>query len=136
MRRRFSTWLMVAATVASVPAAAADFDGTVPLICALVDLQACVPGERCRREQAADINLPNILRVDVAAKTIAGEPPDGGGLRQTPIGSVNTNNQGLVLQGVDGDRSWNAVIDPQGELSIAAIGPDAGFVIFGNCVVR
>jgi hypothetical protein len=135
MRHPVPAWAMVAAVIAAVPVHAADFDGSVPLICAFGDLQSCAAGEDCQRETASGVNLPTIVRVDVAAKTIEGKRPDGE-KRTTAIGGVWHNEQGLVLQGVDAGRSWTAAIGPDGRLSVAAIGMDEGFFVFGECVTR
>jgi hypothetical protein len=123
---------MVAAITASGFAQAAAIDDRTSLICALVDLHSCVLGEACQRESAAALNLPTVVKVDIAAKTIVGQRMDGPG-QTTSIGNVQRNDQGLVLQGVDGQRSWNAVIDGDGGLSLAAVGPDGAFLIFGEC---
>jgi hypothetical protein len=78
------------------------------------------------------LNLSSILRIDVAKKSIDGKRPSGE-KHATPIDTVRKVQQGLVLQGIDGDRSWSAVIDADGGLSIALVGIDAGFVVFGEC---
>lgn len=135
MRHSLSAWIMAAVAAFSGEVHAADFDGSSPLICALVDLQSCAPGEDCRRETAAEVNLPTILQINAGAKTIDGKSPDGEN-RSTAIDTIEHNDQGLVLQGVEAGRSWNAVVAADGALSIAAVGVDAGFVVFGKCVVR
>jgi hypothetical protein len=124
--------IMIAAVTTSGLAQAATLADHTSLICALVDMNSCVVGELCQRENAAALNLPTVVKIDIAAKTIIGQRIDGPG-QTTPIGTVQHNDQGLVLQGVDGQRSWNAVVDDEGSLSIAAIGPDGAFLIFGAC---
>ncbi len=43
---------------------AADFDGSKPLACAIVEAIECVPGEGCIKGWAEDLNLPRFLTVD------------------------------------------------------------------------
>jgi hypothetical protein len=124
--------IMIAAVTTSGLAQAATLDDHTSLICALVDMNSCVVGEVCQRESAAALNLPAVVKIDIGAKSIIGQRIDGPG-QTTPIGNVQHNDQGLVLQGVDGQRSWNAVVNDEGGLSIAAIGPDGAFLIFGEC---
>lgn len=124
--------ITMAAIAASGFAQATALDDRTSLFCALVDLHSCVLGEACHHESAGALNLPTMVKIDIAAKTIIGQRMDGPG-QTTPIGNVQHNDQGLVLQGVDGQRSWNAVIDGDGGLSLAAVGPDGAFLIFGEC---
>lgn len=135
MRRPFTVFTVFMAMTASGVVQAGDFDGKTPLICALTDLQSCAPDHGCRRASASDVNMPTFLHIDIAAKAINGQRPDGEKVT-TAIETVQQNSQGLVLQGIDGGRSWNAVIDADGQLSVAAIGIDAGFLVFGECTVR
>jgi hypothetical protein len=122
----------IAVLMSAGPASADTFDGSAPLICAINDLQSCAAGEGCRRELPMALNLSSILRIDVAKKSIDGKRPNGE-KHTTPIDTVRKGEQGLVLQGIDGGRSWSAVIDPEGGLSIALVGIDAGFIVFGEC---
>jgi hypothetical protein len=131
-RHSIRAGIVIAAVTANGFAQAAAIDDRTALVCALVDLHSCVLGEACHRESAAALNLPTIVKIDIAAKTIVGQRIDGAG-QTTRIGNVERNDQGLVLQGVDGQRSWNAVVDGDGGLSLAAVGPDGAFLIFGEC---
>jgi hypothetical protein len=131
-RHSIRAGIVMAALTASGFAQAAALDDRTSLICALVDLHSCGLGEACHRESAAALNLPPMVKIDITAKTIIGQRIDGPG-QTTPIGTVQHNDQGLVLQGIDGQRSWNAVIDDDGGLSLAAVGPDGAFLIFGAC---
>jgi hypothetical protein len=115
---------------------AADFDGSAPMICALFDLQSCAPDQGCQHESAVEVNLPNVVAIDATAKTVSGRRPNDGKNDVTKIDTVQRSDLGLILQGVDGRRSWTAVIDPEGDLTVASAGLDAGFVIFGQCMMR
>jgi hypothetical protein len=55
-----TTFLAIAAN--SHAASLADNDAT--LICAVVDLASCGPGEGCTRETSETINAPQLLTVD------------------------------------------------------------------------
>jgi hypothetical protein len=50
--------------------AAADFDGSKPLLCASMELQECIPGVGCERVTTDSINAAEFFRIDVKKKTI------------------------------------------------------------------
>ena len=115
-------------------AAAAPFDGAKPFTCALVDAASCEPGSQCTRDSAAAINLPQFVTIDVQQRTIAGEVTDGEAL-STKIDVVGQANDLLVLEGVQEDVSWTINIGrSSGRMSLAAVGDQVGFVVFGACI--
>ena len=122
-------------------AAADDFDGSEPLLCALATLSECVPGGVCEQVTSESINAPDFLRVDVRKKTITAVIP---GQDERPPGEIlNTAiiDEKLFLQGaddgVDGIRdglAWSLAIDQNsGKMVFTASGDAVGFVAFGAC---
>ena len=63
---------------------AAEFDGSAPIVCAVLEVTECDRGGGCEAVEAADIGLPAFLRVDVGGKAL--QATDGSG-RKTPIHS-------------------------------------------------
>ena len=56
--KRFKTKLLAAAFCAAVlPAVAADFDGSKPLICSSIEAHDCELGVTCLRKVAEDLNV-------------------------------------------------------------------------------
>ena len=114
-------------------AAAAPFDGSKPFTCALIDAASCEPGSQCTRDSAAAINLPQFVTVDVQQRTIAGESTDGA--VSTKIDVVGQAGDLLVLEGVQDLVSWTINIGrSSGKMSLAAVGDQVGFVVFGACI--
>lgn len=120
-------------------AAAAEFDGSSPLLCALSEAMECSPTQDCQRIHPEEVGAPDFFLVDVAAKTVQGL---GGGGRKSAIRSVTMVDGKIVLQGaedgVEGVRDglgWSAAItQDQGRLVLSASGEGVAFVVFGACV--
>jgi hypothetical protein len=112
-------------------ASLADNDAT--LICAVVDLASCVPGEGCKRETSDSINAPQLLTVDRKGHVITAQRPDGAPLSSN-IDRVTQEQNLLVLDGVQNELSWTMTItDGNGHMSLAAIGDSEAYTVFGSC---
>lgn len=115
---------------------AAGFDGSVPLLCAAIDIVSCAPGGDCRRETAESINAPQFLAIDAAGKTVSGTRPNGEMLT-TAIETVRRAEDTLVLQGTETPLTWSIVItEPRGLMTLTAAGGETAFVAFGACTQR
>ena len=53
--------------------AAQDFDGSKPLICAIVEINECSPGADCLKGIAGDFNFPQFLKINFKDKTLVGK---------------------------------------------------------------
>ena len=124
-------------------AAAADFDGSKPMLCASVNIQECVPGVGCQAVTPESINAPEFLRIDGKKKTITAVVPDETRPATKIISSTKFDDK-LVLQGADegveGVRddglAWSIAIDQNtGKMVLTASGEEVAFVIFGSCAV-
>ena len=49
---------------------AAEFDGSKPLLCTVINVTECIMGQGCKEVTAEEINLPRYLWIDVSKKTI------------------------------------------------------------------
>jgi len=118
----------MALCVVAVPAVSADFDGSKPLICSTIETHDCSVGTRCERGLAEDINVPQFIRLDFAAKTISARG------RTSKIGGYARSDGMLVIQGFENKRAFSATISEQSGKLVGAIAADeAGYVIFGAC---
>ena len=124
-------------------AAAADFDGSKPMLCAAVNLQECVPGGGCESVTADSINAPDFLRIDGKKKTITAAMSNETRPATKIISSTKFDDK-LVLQGADegveGVRddglAWSIAIDLEtGKMVLTASGEEVAFVIFGSCAI-
>jgi len=119
---------------------ASDFDGSQPLLCTVNDVTECLAGEKCKEVSAEDINLPRILWIDVAKKTIQSKK-QGDDARKSQIDQVKHVDGKLVLQGAEegsGDFrdgfGWTiAIMEDTGQMVLTASGDLVGDVAFGMC---
>jgi hypothetical protein len=126
------TSVLLAVTGSANAASLADNDA--PLICAVVDLASCGPGEGCTRETSESINAPQLLTVDRKGQVITAERPDGA-LLSSNIDRVTREQDLLVLDGVQNGLSWT-ITAASGHMSLSAIGDSKGYIVFGSCELK
>lgn len=130
--------LTVFTFIVPVHLSAASFDGTAPLLCALMDGRECGPENGCQRVTVESINIPHFVRIDFDKKTITGTAETG---RQTAIENMERIDRKVILQGaedgIEGVRDglgWTlAIMEDTGRMVVTASGDEVGFVIFGAC---
>ena len=133
---RFSFVTSVLLAVAGSANAVPLIDSDATLICAVVDLASCVPGEGCTRETSDSINTPQLLTVDRKEHVITAHRPDGA-LLSSNIDRVTQEQSSLVLDGVQNALSWTMTIsDGSGHMSLAAIGDGEAYMVFGSCELK
>lgn len=116
--------------LAATAAAAADFDGSKPFLCASIEASDCTSGQHCEKGLPADLNLPQFVRVDFGARSISASG------RTSAIQNVTRGSGMLVMQGTDQRRAWSITVDEQtGRLVAAVAGDDEAFVVFGACTL-
>lgn len=115
---------------------AGDFDGSRPLLCAVIETIECTPDGECLRGEAESIDMPAFLKIDFAKKTISGTRQDGT-VRNTEIKTMERVDGNLILQGVQNGKAWTMVIsEATGKATITAADNQVGFVVFGACISR
>jgi hypothetical protein len=129
MMTRLRRTALAAALLCSTTAVfGADFDGSKRLICATVDAHACDPGEACLRGLPDDLGVPRFMRIDFAAKTIAGPK------RTTQIRYMDTSADQILMQGTELGYAWTVVLDKiDGAMSMTLVSRDDAFTAFGYC---
>ena len=141
MRKSKLATVSLCAALASAPAtAAAMFDGSEPLMCALADIVECLPGGECERVTAESVNAPRFWRIDFKQKQMT-TTRAAGQAQTSPIERMESLDEKLFLQGVEdgveGVRDglgWSlAIAQDSGNMVITASGDDVGFVAFGAC---
>jgi hypothetical protein len=109
-------------------AAAADFDGSKPLICAAVEANDCAMGANCIKGLAEDVNVPQFVRINFSDSTISARG------RTTTIRNHARADGMLVIHGFENRRAWSiAISETSGKLVGAIAGDEEGFLIFGAC---
>ena len=128
LRRTALVTASAALLCATTAALGADFDGSRRLICATVDAHACDPGETCLHGLPDDIGVPRFMRIDFAAKTIAGPK------RTTQIRYMDTSADQILMQGTELGYAWTVVLDKtDGAMSLTLVSRDDAFTAFGYC---
>ena len=127
--------------LAALPLAlpAQDFDGSSPFLCATTEVMECVPVAGCQRINAAVVEAPRFIKVDVANNTLSSRFANGD--RTSAIQHHDTVDNKLMLQGVEDGREterdgigWTlAVAQDSGDMVLTVSGDTVGFVIFGTC---
>jgi hypothetical protein len=126
----------------TVPAGAGDFDGSKPLLCALIDIVECGPGGNCQQLTAEDVGIPRFLKVNFKEKKITATQASGNKKNTTIKNSEHIDGK-LILQGaedgIEGVRDgvgWSlAIAEDTGKMVLTASGDDVGFVVFGACTL-
>ena len=120
----------------SLPAQAADFDGSTPLFCAFTKAIQCHHQEGCQQVFPEDVNLPTFVKIDFKNKLVsATSETQDGKTRTTEIKSFQRANGQLILQGHEA-RGWSAIIgEKTGKLTLAVASEEDGFLLFGTCMV-
>ena len=131
-----SCFLAFATLSLPLAAPAADFDGSRPLLMALIDVIECHPGGECEQVTPQQAGLPRFLEIDIAKKEISeiGEAQEE---RRTMIQNVTRENGILILQGAQNGRGWSLTItEATGEGVATVSDPVSGFILFGACTPR
>jgi len=126
--------VMSALLLSPLPApAAGPFDGSVPLLCAVIESMECEQGEGCEKRTLEEINLPRFLNVDFKARLLAAADDS----RSTPIQRVERVDGHVILQGLQGARAWSfAIEEATGGLSAVILDQRDAFTVFGACTRR
>jgi hypothetical protein len=126
----------------SLPVLAGDFDGSKPLICAVMDIVECQPGGKCQQVTAEDVGIPHFLKINFKEKKISATHPDGS-KKITEIENFEKIDGKIIIQGaedgIEGVRDgvgWSlAIAEETGKTVLTASGDEVGFVIFGACTL-
>jgi len=111
--------------------AAAQFDGSTPLLCAVIQVVECASGGECYPVQPEIANIPRFLKINFKNKTIAATE-ENGRKEVTRIKNFEHTNGKMVLQGSENGRGWTMVISEEtGKVSASVSDDQVGFVIFG-----
>src|SRR5438132_13008893 len=88
---------------AQSPAAVQSYDGSKPLLCAMMAMWECDGTGQCERRPVESRNLPTFVIVDAVKRTLIGMGPSEE--RRTEITSSTRLDGRLILQGGDSGRA-------------------------------
>ena len=137
---RFMIVLLVADSLFLIPlrGGAAEFDGSVPLLCSLAKAFECYEDGGCIPVSVPGLNLPRFLKIDVTQKKVT-TVKEGG--RTTVIQNVSEIDGKLFLQGAeeaienvrDGIGWTVAIMEDTGNMVLTGSADDVAFSVFGAC---
>lgn len=112
---------------------AEEFDGSAPLVCAVLESHDCLPNQKACKPLQSEIGKDMNLHIDVPNKTV--KSPFR--IKALPLQSVSNNAKSLVLQGKDLELVWSATIHRStGRLTVAVADREGAYVVFGQCKVE
>ena len=115
--------------------AMAGFDGSAPLICAVIEVFECSVEQDCIEGTLESMNIPQFVKIDFANNKIV-TSDEIAETRESPINNFDKAEGVLILQGIQNGRGWSMVItDETGKMTVTASGGSGGFVIFGACTL-
>ena len=110
------------------------YDGKSNLICAAFNVMACVDGMNCAKGEARDFEMPEFIMVDVKKKVVHATYESETKKAESPIKNMEVNGSQLILQGVENAHGWSmAVHSDTGRMSLAVVGEQLSYSIFGAC---
>jgi hypothetical protein len=125
--------LGIALAAATSVNAAGKLDLSKNMICATVDIVACVDHGVCAEGQARDFDLPQFVVVDLGQKLIRATD-ESGQKEVSPIKNREDSSGELVLQGAENGRGWSIAINrDNGDMAATLAGKDVSFIVFGVC---
>ena len=122
--------VLLSLSLLAVPALAADFDGSKPLLCATQSALDCARGDDCAAGLPEEIGAPSFMRIDLAKKSVIGPQTT------TEILLQDKSVKQLLLQGRESGFGWTIVVDqPSGELTVTLTNRNGAYVLYGACTV-
>ena len=119
--------------VSAAANAASKFDGSSNLICATFDITACVDGLRCAKGEARTFDMPEFMMVDFKNKSIHADY-DSEKTADSPFENFQSTDNQLIIQGVENNHGWTMAIHKEtGRTSLAVVGDEVTFTLFGAC---
>ena len=115
--------------------AKSEFNGSSNLLCASFSITACVDGVSCASGEARTFDMPEFLSVDFKKKSIHADYDSASDkTADSPFKNFQTTDSQLIIQGVENDHGWTMAISKEtGRMSLAAVGEEVSFTIFGAC---
>ncbi len=109
---------------------ASSFDGSLPLLCAVVNVVECSAEGECNNGSAESVNLSQFYKVDVTNRMIS---TTGKNAKKAVIKEIKHLESRMIIQGIK-DRGWTVVISKKtGKMTASVTDDQYGFIVFGAC---
>ena len=128
--KNFRGIFFVGFALLAMPALAADFDGSKPLLCATQSALDCSRGDDCAAGLPEEVGAPTFMRIDLAKKAVVGPNTT------TDILLQEKSAKQLLLQGREAGFGWTIAVDQaSGELTVSLTNRNGAYVLYGACTV-
>ena len=125
-------WLLFLVCAVSQPALAADFDGSKPLVCAMIEAFECGPDTGCESGTPESNGLSRFLRIDFDKKKVY--TTKQAQEQASRIEKMDRAGGVVLLSGTQNGRGWNlSLTEATGYLVLTVAGDQVAFVVFGAC---
>ena len=131
-----TVFLGITLFASSSASAKGPIDGSANLICAAFDVMACLDGGICSRGEARAFEMPEFMNVDFKQNVVHATYEAENEMQEanSPIKNSEISGNQLILQGVENNHGWTMAIDQDnGRMSLAVVGHEVSFTIFGAC---
>jgi hypothetical protein len=120
--------------VAFAAARADNLAGSDRFICSTSRASACCDDGECASGSATELNIPQFIEVDMAAKRVSSTKASGN-YRSSSVANAKRENGLILLQGMENGRAFSILINEKtGDLSAAVAGTyGCGVTAFGSC---
>ena len=133
MKKIVTIILAIGLCMTPMQLAAAPFDGSEPLLCAVIQIVECGADGKCQPVSTEIAGIPRFLKINVEAKTISATE-ESGISKVSAIKNVEHVDGHLIMQGAENGRGWTMVISEEsGGMSATVSDESVGFVVFGAC---
>lgn len=121
------------AVIGASTVSAGGFDGSANLVCAAIDVVACIDGPVCLQGQARTFDLPEFLAIDFKQNVVRATQ-ESGHKEVSPIKNIEQTGTQMILQGVENGHGWSMSIDQTtGRITTTVSGEEVSFMVFGAC---
>ncbi len=138
MHNRIYSWVLSACIISATPlmttqVSAAEVVTADDIVCAVMDVVACVEDKACVQGTAKSFDLPEFVIFDQQKKVMRAAY-ESGHKGVSPVKSMGRSGDHLILQGIENSRGWNIAVNTKsGDMSGALVGEGLSFLVFGNC---
>jgi hypothetical protein len=125
-------WFLFLFCAVTQPALAADFDGSRPLVCAMIEAFECGLDTGCESGTPESNGLSRFLRIDFDKKEVY--TTKQAQAQASKIEKMERAGGVVLLSGTQNGRGWNlSLTEATGYLVLTVAGDQVAFVVFGAC---
>ena len=133
MKRHHAIPIVLALLFVPASVAADDLTGAESFLCTAAQVTACYDDGGCETLLPWELNIPQFIEVDLAARTLSTTEASGQN-RSTPIKNLEREAGQIVLQGFENGRAFSFLItEKTGMVSIAVAREGLAVSVFGAC---